>query len=612
MIPPKTAQKLIESHPEGTRHQAKLEIALSLLGNGLPASAVAQTLAERFPNASRGEIEGVVNWCQSKNPTPTEYRNGTKLNGHTPPTMTPEEAVARLVEGDAISEQEWKSISPVPIPENPADHAACLIEHLYQPGEFVCGLCAFGVKEDGRVYPVGAGYTRTREQWLERISTKGMVSTKAGCWWRMNPVKEKGSGKDGATTDADVTAFRYALVEHDKLPLEDQLSVLAKFVTLTLPVAAIIATGGKSFHAWVELNAENEKDYAEKIGRLLDVTKPLGFDHNRNPSRLARIPGVKRELGASGDGWQKLIFLNPNPKPFDWHTFEVGATPIKNIVNGVDLIMRVREWMKPRQCAFTLSLLRGPTPEEGLYFREGEVTLWSGVTGHGKSSLLKQTMLECCAAAIPFFVASFEHKAEDICEGLARAAKRSKPTTEDVEQMLHEYGSMMHFLDIVGEASAEELLSAMRSCSKRHGSKQFFVDSLMRISGLEEDYPAQTKFLNDLQAFAKETKGHVHLVTHPRKVDETQRVRKMDVKGSANIANNADNIITVRRNVQKQDADENGKSVAGIHDAEISVEKQRATGWQGIARLKFDAASKTFSRFYSDDKPKHRNWSDQP
>lgn len=611
-LPPRTIQKLASDHPEGTRHQAKLEIALELLGNGIPQNAVFQTLREKFPNASAGEINGVVNWCAAKNPQPTQYRNGTNGVAQTA-KLEPAKAIDRLLGDDRMAMQEWIDCSPVTIPDDPADHAAALISNLYREGEFLCGLAKFGQGENKRVFPVGAGYVKTREVWLKRIAEKGMVSSDAGCWWRMNPVKEIGSGKDGAPCDADVTRFQFALVEHDKIEIELQLSLIAKFVACGLSLAALIVTGGKSVHAWVNLDATDADDYAVKIGRLLDITQPLGFDHNRNPSRLARICGVKRTHGATGEGWQRLLYLNPKAKPFEWARFESEAVPILNVIQARELNGRVGEWMRPRECAFTIGLLRGTTPENGMYFRESEVTLWSGVTGHGKSSLLRQVMFELLLVEVPFFVASLEHKPEDICEGLTRALTRRTPVLEDVEIMLRDRGHLISFLDIVGEVPSVELFTAMRACHRRYACRHFFVDSLMRISNLEEDYPAQSAFLNELQAFAKETKGHVHLVTHPRKIDETQRVRKYDVKGSANIPNNADNIITVRRNVQKQEADENGKSVTGMHDAEVSVEKQRATGWQGLTRLRFDTDSRTFSRFAKfETVPSKRDWHNEP
>lgn len=615
-IPPATAAKINGSHPEGTRHEAKIQIALPLIGNGLPRSAVVATLRDKFPAATAAEIESVVSWCESKGPTPSGYGQPAHANGarssfvaQKAAPQPPAVSVNALVGESSAPEEDWLLASPVKIPADPLTHAALLIGTLYAETDCLSGVCEHGIKPDGRTYPVGAGFTRNRRVWLDRIAEKGMINGEAGCWWRMNPVKSKGAGKDGAPTDADVTAFQFALVEHDKIPVDMQLAVLSRFMSYGLPLAAIIRTGGKSVHAWVRLDAKDEPDYAAKIEQLLSVTQPLGFDHNRNPSRLARIPGVPRKLGASGDGWQRLLYLNPNPGPFDFEKFKSGF-PIVGMVRGDELTQRVREWMKPRQAAFTMSVLEGRTPEDGIYFRPSEVTLWTGTTSHGKSTLLKQCMMELLCCKIPFFVSSLEHKAEDICEGLARASYQKPPTADEVVKFMQNFGSLVHFLDVVGEIDSVELMDKMRRCHRQTSAQHFFIDSLMRVSGLEEDYPAQTAFLNELQSFCKETQGHVHLVTHPRKIDETQRVRKMDVKGSNNIANNADNIISVRRNVQKQEANENGKPTGGLHDAEVSVEKQRATGWQGVTRLIFNASARTFSRYKPDAQPERRQYHD--
>lgn len=612
-IPPATRDKLNGDHPEGTRHKAKVDIALSLLGNGLTPSAVLAELRGKFPAATEHECRDVVQWAQGKNPTPSGYgdyrpveRFKTRFVSPTIPTPA-EVSVPALVNGASAPEEDWLAISPVRIPQEPEQHAAALIEHLYKDGEFLCAVIKHGQKPDGRTFPVGGGKTGSRAQWLEMLATRTCPSGPAGTWWRINPVTQTGTGNDNSHRNEDVTAFRFVLVEHDKLPLDVQLAVLCRFREFGLPIAALIRTGGKSIHAWVRLNADSIEDYDVKIEQLLSITKPLGFDHNRNPSRLARIPGVQRKLGAIGDGWQRLIYLNPDCGAFDFEAFK-SKMPIPGIVRGDTLIERVREWMKPRKAAFTMTVLRGNTPEDGIYFRPAEVTLWTGVASHGKSTLLKQCMMELMCEKTPFFVASMEHRAEDVCEGLARASYQKPPTGIEVEKFLGAFGHLVYFLDMVGEVVPAELLDKMRRCHAQTDAQHFFVDSLMRVAGLEEDYPAQTAFLNDLQSFAKETKSHIHLVTHPRKIDETQRARKMDVKGSNNIINNADNILSVRRNVQKDEANETGKSKTGDWDAEVSVEKQRATGWQGSVKLTFNFNAKTFSKYKPSAAPERRSY----
>ena len=135
---------------------------------------------------------------------------------------------------------------------------------------------------------------------------------KAGAWLRPNPVKEVGSGAKGAFMDADVVALRFLLLESDCLPLNLQLSAIASF---RLPVAAILTSGGQSYHAWVDLNCHDQEEYTVAAARILGATAKFGFDAaNKNPSRLSRLPGAQRGVKAQGDGKQRLVYLNPSPK----------------------------------------------------------------------------------------------------------------------------------------------------------------------------------------------------------------------------------------------------------------------------------------------------------
>ena len=120
-----------------------------------------------------------------------------------------------------------------------------------------------------------------------------------------NPVSGTPTGDKGGWTDADITVHRFALVESDILPLDLQLSVLAR---LPLPIAAIIFSGGKSYHALVRVAAPDAVEYRKDVGRMLALLRPLGFDQSTgNPSRMSRLPGATR-----GEELQRLIYLNPD------------------------------------------------------------------------------------------------------------------------------------------------------------------------------------------------------------------------------------------------------------------------------------------------------------
>jgi RecA-family ATPase len=89
-----------------------------------------------------------------------------------------------------------------------------------------------------------------------------------------------------------------------------QLSLLAR---LPLPINAILTSGGKSVHAWVRVNCKTVETYRTKVNELLALLKSFGIDQsNKNPSRLSRLPGAARKIGAGEDGRQRLLYLAPD------------------------------------------------------------------------------------------------------------------------------------------------------------------------------------------------------------------------------------------------------------------------------------------------------------
>lgn len=248
------------------------------------------------------------------------------------------------------------------------------------------------------------------------------------------------------------------------------------------------------------------------------------------------------------------------------------------------------------QKAFTLPFLEGKTNADGFYFRPGEVTLWTGPTSAGKSTMLNYVILFLISAKTPVYMASMEMRAEDVILKMLVTMLGGDPRPEQIEKLCSHYGSLVAMADITGYIDQKELFDQMRFCFQRYGTQHFFIDSLMRVSGLEEEYDKQGQFLNELQEFAKGCDVHVHLVTHSRKIQEGARATKQDIKGSSLIANNADNILSLRRNMEKKAAMEDGKDVSSMHDADLSVEKQRATGWEGVVRLRFDPVLCAYSK----------------
>lgn len=271
---------------------------------------------------------------------------------------------------------------------------------------------------------------------------------------------------------------------------------------------------------------------------------------------------------------------------------QAAAPEVKGLVIGVDMERRVIADLAPKPEAFTLPFFRIKWPWDGLYFRPYEVTVWTGVNGNGKSTFLRYLALSLIGARSTCFFCSLEAKVEREIIKMVTFISGADATPEAARAFLQKCGPFLIFADVTGTIGQEMLFEMMWFSFQRYGASTFFIDSMMRIESLEEDNIAQGAFLGRLQGFAKQTGAHVHLVCHPRKTEAGGKPTKMDVKGSSLIQNNADNIVLISRNHEK-DRLRHLKQLTlamdeSMHDAEIRVEKQRDSGWEGSYFLRFD------------------------
>ena len=172
------------------------------------------------------------------------------------------------------------------------------IEALFEPGEVVGYVTDYAEKaRDGEVklIPGSRGvYTRTAGEICRKLdggridAAVGTVHDESGAWIRFNPLDGEGVG------NANVTAYRYALLESDDMP-QGKFAAIVK--QMNLPVAALVDSGGKSLHAIVRIDAADAKQYRDRVELLYARCERNGIavdKANKNASRLSRMPGVMR------------------------------------------------------------------------------------------------------------------------------------------------------------------------------------------------------------------------------------------------------------------------------------------------------------------------------
>ncbi|GKS62472.1 hypothetical protein YTPLAS21_19300 [Candidatus Nitrosocosmicus sp.] len=211
--------------------------------------------------------------------------------------------------------------------------------------------------------------------------------------------------------------------------------------------------------------------------------------------------------------------------------------------------------------------------DSDVWFRPGELTIWSGINGHGKSTLLNQIMLHQMTKGAKVCMASLEVPMCKMMPRLIRQASGMFQPSPDYIRFLHEWtDAKLWVYNHLGIQPINELLETFESMHTIYGCDVFVIDSLMLLDIEEESLNSQKETVRKLTEFVQARDCHLHLVAHPRKLtSEFQKPNKMDVSGSGHIVNMTDNMFLVFRNKIKEIA--RAKQKKGISLSKLEEEQ---------------------------------------
>ena len=197
----------------------------------------------------------------------------------------------------ALVDPRWVEEQELHLPDTwePAQQLKRYLQALFEPDEYVAYVTESFMAADRR-RPAKGCWDRTAGQLIEELDAcggdvgkvMGDCDPEVGAWICFNPVD--GTGRK----DANVTSYRYALVECDNMEPGKQLAAIHQ---MELPCAALVYSGGKSIHAIVRVNAPDYAEYRKRVDHLYAICQKNGLtldQQNRNPSRLSRMPGILR------------------------------------------------------------------------------------------------------------------------------------------------------------------------------------------------------------------------------------------------------------------------------------------------------------------------------
>jgi len=292
------------------------------------------------------------------------------------------------------------------------------------------------------------------------------------------------------------------------------------------------------------------------------------------------------------------------PNDFDFRQFMTEAEPQAKVVPAEAWREQLIETTRGA-APVTGALLPWSKTHDHLRFRGGEVTLWQGINGHGKSQLLGQASLGFGAQGERACIASFEMKPISTLKRMLRqAAMNDRPSEQFAGRFMDWIRGKFWIYDQLGQVKPEMIYAVIRYCADRLKIKHIIVDSLMKCVRGEDDYNGQKDFVDMLTSLARDHSVHIHLVHHVRKKDNEDSVPgKFDAKGSGAISDQVDQVLTVWRNKKKERAREQSArtgammpaDLADAPDAMLICDKNRHGEWEGSVALWYHPQSMQYT-----------------
>ena len=355
--------------------------------------------------------------------------------------------------------------------------------------------------------------------------------------------------------------------------------------------------GGGSKQKWIE-NDFDRLDRFERIYLALDMDGPGDEAAEEIANRLGRHRCLRVKMPRK-DGNECLVDGVPQA---DMDAAIANATwfEVMGLRLPSDFTDKVTTLFWPREGEHVG--YRTPYGKLGdkLVFRPGEVTIWTGDSGAGKTQVISDCSTDWIKQGARICLSSLEmHPAFTLKRLCKQIIGTDRPTEEAIKAALEWASSGLLIYELTGKQKLDELLVIFDYARSRYGCDLFVIDSLMRLGIAGDDYNSQEAVIFRIVDWAMVTGVHVHLVAHAKKGERDRGVPEIeDIKGTMELGANAFNIVSIWRNrkfedeIAKLQAGGDGEGAARLRECKpgviLNVAKQRNGDFEGKIGLWFD------------------------
>ncbi|TRY90717.1 hypothetical protein DNTS_028984 [Danionella cerebrum] len=224
--------------------------------------------------------------------------------------------------------------------------------------------------------------------------------------------------------------------------------------------------------------------------------------------------------------------------------------------------------------------------------RKGELTVFTGPTGSGKTTFISESSLDLCMQGVNTLWGSFEINNVRLAKIMLTqfAQQRLEDNLDEYDMWADKFENLpLYFMTFHGQQNIKTVVATMQHAVYMYDISHVVIDNLQFMMGQEsvsiDKFAVQDHIIGIFRKFATNSCCHVTLIIHPRKEEDDKELQTASIFGTAKASQEADNILILQEK----------KMVTCPGRRSLQVAKNRFDGDVGVFPLEFNKVALTFS-----------------